>query len=165
MSDESLNRKSSADIHAIQRNPRTLYLLLVEDNPADAELFQELLELIDDFKFVSHHVDTLSSAVNEAQTKKFDCIILDLNLPDSQGIDTYKAMRQHATATAIVILSGQSDRDVMLDAIRHGADNYLIKGSCDGNRIAIAILSAMRSYLEQHKQDDSRAPIDIDHTG
>jgi DNA-binding NarL/FixJ family response regulator len=152
----------STEIHSIKRGHAVVSLLLVEDNPADVALFEELLELIQDFKFVSYHVTSLRSAIDSVSGDKFDCIVLDLNLPDSQGLQTYKDMRKHALATAIVILSGEAERETMLHALRAGADNYLIKGSSDGNRIAIAILSAMRNYSEAKKRTEYVVSEDID---
>jgi DNA-binding response OmpR family regulator len=152
----------STEIHSIQRGHAVVSLLLVEDNPADVALFEELLELIEDFRFVSHHVTSLKSAIATIADDSFDCIVLDLNLPDSQGLRTYTELRKHAFATAIVILSGEAERETMLHSLRAGADNYLIKGSCDGNRIAIAILSAIRNYSEAKKQAECISPEDID---
>jgi DNA-binding NarL/FixJ family response regulator len=144
----------TSDIQAIQRGFRVVSLLLVEDNPADVALFEELLEQVEDFKFSLTNVASLRGAIELAANESFDCIVLDLNLPDSQGLQTYREMRKHAPATAMVILSGRSEREIMLRALRDGADNYLIKGSCDGNRIAIAILSAMRNYVDTENSAD-----------
>lgn len=148
--DEFLKQYSNQNdlMRSLRRGAQTAYILLVEDNPADAALFKELLECVQDFKFTSQHVRTLKAALDATDQEEFDCIILDLNLPDSLGLDTFKIMREHAPSIAIVMLTGQSDRDLIMRALREGADNYLIKGSCDGNRIAIAILSAMRNYAE-----------------
>jgi DNA-binding response OmpR family regulator len=135
------------------RSAQMIRLLLVEDNPDDADLFTELLDPVEEFDFVAKTVDSLNNAIKEIKTQKYDCIVVDLGLPDSQGLDTYKAIRGCASLTAIVVLTGQSDRDTMLAALRMGADNYLIKGTSDGNRIAVAILNSMRNYLRK----DSRS--------
>lgn len=129
----------------MKRTARKLNLLLVEDERADAELFKELVASLE-IKFSCTHVQDLAMAIAATETRSFDCIVLDLNLPDSRGIATYRIMRRHALETAIVILTGQPQREDMMEALRLGADNYLIKGTCNANRIAVAIMSALRDY-------------------
>lgn len=137
-----------------KRMPRVPRLLLVEDNPADAFLFQEQLELVDDFRCLLDRVDSLVSAVAAVKAQRYDCIILDLNLPDSQGISSYKILRDNAPNTAIVILTGESDRFMMARALTEGADSYLLKGACDGNRIALAVISAMRNHSDEEQRTE-----------
>lgn len=148
----------SASSHTL-RQSRVPRLLLVEDNPADVALFEEQLEFVDEFHFCLEWVDTLSSAILAVQKGKFDCIILDLSLPDSQGLDTFQTMRKHAMTTAIVILTGETDRDVMARALTQGADSYLLKGSCVGNRIAISVISAMRNFAAEHHERTEWVPM------
>jgi CheY-like chemotaxis protein len=81
----------------------------------------------------------------EKLTAPFDAILLDLNLPDSFGVDTVKKMRASAPTTPIIVLTAMEDRVVIKEAVDNGADSYLIKDKTDGNRMAVGILWAMRA--------------------
>jgi DNA-binding response OmpR family regulator len=119
-------------------------ILLVEDSLTDAFLLGELLKRVTEFEFEMIHSTELSAGINQLASKEFDAIILDLELPDSFGLSTYEKIREKADNTPIIIVSGNDDRELMAEALNHGADNYLIKDAFDGNRIAIAVLSSMR---------------------
>jgi DNA-binding NarL/FixJ family response regulator len=94
------------------------------------------------------HADALGTGIQSLAEKTYDAIILDLGLPDSTGIKTFERVKAQAESIPIIILSGNNDRTVLAEVMNAGADNYLIKDSADGNRIAIAILSAIRNRLQ-----------------
>jgi DNA-binding NarL/FixJ family response regulator len=120
-------------------------ILLIEDSPTDAYLMGELLKRVSEFNFEMTHAAQLSLGLEKLAEAKFDAIILDLELPDSFGIETYEKVRREAQDTSIIIASGNDDREMMSEALKRGADNYLIKDAFDGNRVAIAVLSSMRN--------------------
>lgn len=122
-----------------------LQLLLVEDSPTDAILFKASVADVIDVKIDVTHRESLKDAISVCSTGKFDAIVLDLNLPDSAGLETFSNLRDHCSEVPIVILSGSEDRSLVNEALRAGADNYLSKNAADGNRIAIAVLSAIRN--------------------
>jgi two-component system sensor histidine kinase UhpB len=122
-----------------------LKILLIEDSPTDALLLRELLRQVTEFAFEMDHVLDLDSAVKTMSVNNFDAIVSDLGLPDSAGIKTYESIRKSAPHTPVIIVSGNHDRDLLTDVLNRGADNYLIKDNFDGNRVAIAILSAIRN--------------------
>jgi DNA-binding response OmpR family regulator len=130
-------------------NTKPLSILLIEDSPTDAELLREHLESVTEFSFEMEHVRSLAEGLIESSKRIYDAIILDLGLPDSIGIETFERLKQHNKTIPVLILSGNDDRALLAEAMNKGADNYLIKNSADGNRVAIAILSAIRNRLEK----------------
>src|ERR1035438_3059910 len=101
-----------------------LSILLVEDSPSDAVLLQEALT--DDgraeFKFTL--VETWAQAAEELKAKTFDVLLLDLSLPDSSGRETFVRARAEAPHLPIVVMTGQADESVGLEAVRHGIQDY-----------------------------------------
>ena len=120
-------------------------ILLVEDNLGDAGLLRAAIADIgrDLFSFQLAHVDRLSSAVAALQGERFDVVLLDLSLPDSSGLQTVRGMRQADPAIPIVVMSGLSDEQVALEAMRMGAQDYLVKGQIDSGMIVRAINHAI----------------------
>jgi signal transduction histidine kinase len=104
-----------------------LRVLLVEDNPGDARLIRELLrEAAEEFDLA--HVDRISSAVEAVDASPPDVVLLDLSLPDAQGMVSLQRMLEAAPEAAVVILTGLDDREVARRALGAGAQDYLVKG-------------------------------------
>ena len=108
---------------------RALHILLVEDNPADARLFELLFERsggADGGPAIIQRAETLGAALHTLGTAPpCDVVLLDLTLPDSEGLDTLRALRERFPALPIVVLSGLSDQTIALRSpahpfIRHG---------------------------------------------
>ncbi len=126
-----------------------LRLLLVEDSASDAALLRSLLGEVEDFPFELDHAPDLASAQSFVAAGSYEAILLDLGLPDSSGFTTYEKMRARAENSPIIIVTGNEDRTMLNQALKSGADNYLIKDAFDGNRIAVAILAAIRNRTAQ----------------
>jgi len=120
-------------------------ILLVEDNLGDAGLLRAAIADIgcELFNFQLAHTDRLASAVAALQGERFDVVLLDLSLPDSSGLQTVRGMRQADPAIPIVVMSGLSDEQVALEAMRMGAQDYLVKGQIDSGMIVRAINHAI----------------------
>src|SRR5690606_21189791 len=104
----------------------TRSLLLVEDNPADANLVRMYLSEPDgDFDVV--HVSNVSDAVAALQAKPIDLILLDLRLPDSQGVETVETIRAAARSIPIIALSGLEDERLGESCVSNGAEDFLAK--------------------------------------
>ncbi len=114
-------------------------VLLVEDNPGDARLARELLGEVESFEFELEHVERLADAVAALNRARFDVVLLDLSLPDSQGLDGIAALQKAGPTVPIVVLTGRSDDGVAIDVLKAGADDYLIKGQGDGHLMVRAI--------------------------
>jgi PAS domain S-box-containing protein len=118
-------------------------ILLIEDNPADARLLQEMLVEIKDVSFELEWVDQLSTGLKRLAKGGFDAILLDLSLPDSQGLATFAQVYAQAPHIPISVLSGLDDTSLAVKAVREGAQDYLVKGRIDGNLLARAIRYAI----------------------
>ena len=129
-----------------------LRALLVEDDPADAALVTRLLRRTRPDGFDVTIADRLEAAVAAlaAAPDGFDVVLADLGLPDSCGIATLDGLTQAAPAVAVVVLTGQDDEALALDAVRRGAQDDLVKGSGDG-----AILSRVVRYAIERKATEA----------
>jgi len=122
-----------------QRPTRTL---LVEDNPGDAFLVQEQLSQAGCF-FDVRSADHLSAAFDSVKHTQPDVVLLDLNLPDSQGTDTIRKMVQKVPNVPVLVLTGQDDEELALKAVQEGAQDYLLKSHLDRRHLVRAIKYAI----------------------
>jgi len=129
---------------------KTFRVLLVEDNPLDVRLVLRLLEPLNQ-GVPCRHVTRLSDALTELNREKFDVVLLDLNLDDSNGFDTFLAVREAATSAAILVLSGSESVELAIRTVREGAQDYLVKGSFDQK----LLLRAIQYALERKASEDA----------
>ena len=118
---------------------KRLQILVVEDNAGDYLLIEQMLLEIRDFQKDIVHVDALAHAIQNLQTKNFDVVLLDLSLPDSYGIDSFFRISQHSPQTPVLILSGLNDTRFAHDAVKNGAQDYLVKGDFEEKLLAKSI--------------------------
>jgi len=128
-------------------------ILLVEDNAGDARLTQESLATQKVDKFTMVHVASLAAACSRLRGEHFDAVVLDLSLPDSHGSATLSSLRQQAPSIPIVVLTGLSDEATAIEAVKIGAQDYLVKGEADGNTLA----RRLRFAIERHRSSSARA--------
>jgi len=126
---------------------KILKLLLVEDNPGDARLLQETLHDVESLKFDIHTVDNLSSAIETLGLEDFDIVLLDLTLPDSQGLETCMKLRGEYPEIPVIVLTGLDDEKIALRALHQGAQDYLVKGKFETS----LLLRSMRYGIERKK--------------
>jgi signal transduction histidine kinase len=124
-------------------SPLPIRLLLVEDGVADARLLQHVLAEASEESFQMTHVELLAEAVCRLQSERFDAILLDLSLPDSRGVGTVAQVNAVAPHLPIVVLTGLDDKAMGMEAVRQGAQDFLIKGHVGGRLLARAIRYAM----------------------
>ncbi len=132
----------------------TVRVLLVEDNAADAFLFRQALEASGMVKFELTHVPRLIDARECLFSGNFDLVMVDLGLPDSQGLDTYRSVRTFAAGLPLVVLTGLDDDAMGMQALREGAHDYLIKGQLTPRALARAARYAIekKEHQEQLRQ-------------
>ena len=132
--------------------------LLVEDNPGDARLIQEMLAEIRSVPIDVKCAERLNIALNLIEQSEFDVVLLDLTLPDSRGLETCITLRSEAPHIPIIILTGLDDEALALKAVRNGAQDYLVKGQVHGDLIARAIRYAIQRHLAEKVLQASRIP-------
>ena len=134
-----------------------LNILLVEDSPSDAELLRESLIQNGQGRIEFTHVESLAEGLDCLRREHFDVLLLDLSLPDSAGRDTFLRARAAAPDVPIVVLTGFGDESAGLEAVRHGIQDYLIKGQAFGPQTARAIRYAIeRKRAEEELQKLNR---------
>lgn len=132
--------------------------LLVEDNEGDAFLLKKQLTYSKETHFDLTHVDRLSIAVKLLQRELFDVILLDLSLPDSNGLETFLSLKTIAPHLPIVLLTGLNDESLALKAVREGAQDYLIKGQATTEVLIRSVNYAIERmhHLEKIHQSEVR---------
>jgi signal transduction histidine kinase/DNA-binding NarL/FixJ family response regulator len=102
-------------------------VLLIEDNPGDVELVRRRLAGVRGVPFHLTTADTLEGGIAAYHAQPSDVVLLDLNLPDSGGLETIDAFRAEVREAPLVVLTGTSDLDTAVQALRRGADDYIGK--------------------------------------
>jgi len=128
-------------------------ILLIEDNPADASLIQDFFGL----KFKTGEIElasTLSAGIEKVKDIMFNLIILDLGLPDSDGINTFHTLRSF-TRSPVVILTGHQEDGVGIAAVKAGAQDYLIKGT-DADALYRSINYAIERHSRKNLENEIR---------
>jgi DNA-binding NarL/FixJ family response regulator len=137
--------------------PRFLKLVLVDDNPADARLVHLMLQdkLPDDHHLA--HFERLSEAVEAMRVSAPHLLLLDMSLPDAQGVEAVRTVLAVFPDLPIVVLTGHDDEQMATAAVRAGAQDYLVKGKVD----AEGLIRAMRYAVERKlaELERSAAPM------
>jgi PAS domain S-box-containing protein len=120
------------------RNEKVIRIILVEDNPGDALIIEEMLKEIYDNKFELNRFQRVDDGLKHLN-EDFDIMLLDLNLPDSQGIETFNTMNKHAPELPIIILTGLIDEELAINIVSEGAQDYLVKGQIDKQLLSRSI--------------------------
>lgn len=132
-------------------NDKQIQVLLVEDNLPDARLIREILAEGGMQHFEIEWIDRLSKALEYASTADVDIVLLDLSLPDSQGLETFTALHARMPAVPIIVLSGLDDERLAIKAVQDGAQDYLVKGQADSNLLERAISYAIERKKTERK--------------
>ena len=116
----------------------SMKILLIEDNPGDARLVKEML-YEEGAKVNLDCAARLEEGLKQLKDKVYDIILLDLNLPDSNGFETFLELHKLNPDIPAIILTGIDDKELGLEAVRKGAQDYLVKGKFDGNLLIRSI--------------------------
>jgi PAS domain S-box-containing protein len=132
-----------------------ILVLLVEDNPGDARLVREMLRNSSDV--VIHHVDRLATGLEYISTRQVDVVLLDLGLPDSDGLETLRVFIESSPdSPPVVVLTGQDDEAIGVQAVSEGAQDYLIKNNVTGaviNRVLHYAIERRRIVVKLQQSD------------
>ncbi len=129
--------------------PNPKRILVVEDNRADAVLLQEMLMRNAQGQFDLSWTSSLRETLDRIERESFDAVLLDLSLPDSHGLDTITRLCTTVPAMPILVITGLTDEQIATEAVRCGAEDYLVKGQTDARSIVRAIRYAIdRKHVE-----------------
>lgn len=131
------------------RSEKTIRVLIVEENVHDLAFLRLMLASIKPVRFEIAHASNLFSALEELR-KGPDIVLLDLNLPDSEDLKALRVVRAHEPFIPIIILAGMEDRRKAVEALAHGAQDYLVKGQVDGHLLESIILRQVEVKASEH---------------
>lgn len=126
-----------------------LKILLVEDNPGDARLIGEMLKESGNTHFIINNVTSLNDGIEYIKKETFDLILLDLELPDCQGLSTLENITPYTQDIAVMVLTGLADEAIGIQAVQNGAQDYFIKG-----QVNASILSRSMRYAVERKKTE-----------
>lgn len=144
---------------------KAVRILLVEDDSAFAVAIQQLIQRKAPFDADVVTVYSLKDALMKIEEKSIDVVLLDLNLRDSYGIETVVQMRQCASGTPIIILTGQNDEELAIRALQEGAQDYLVKGDIDGKLLFRSVQYAIERGKMVAEREDFVATLTHDLKG
>jgi two-component system, NarL family, sensor histidine kinase UhpB len=128
---------------------------IIEDNPGDLLLLKTQLEAAGWPLKNSQDISTLSEAVENLKTHKPSVIIIDLNLPDSNGLETFLTVQGLVPEVPIIILSGTDDTPLSIQAVQAGAQDFLVKGEFEEKLLLKTILYSIERKKAQLKIEDA----------
>ena len=140
-------------------NQRTI--LLVEDNALDARLLRELLADAEALNGAERYeiinAQRLQTALGLLAHRSFDAILLDLSLPDANGLETFERLFEHASDIPIVVMTGLDDDALALSAVQKGAQDYLVKGQVT----TPLLVRAIRYAVERHRMQSQLRTLSL----
>jgi diguanylate cyclase (GGDEF)-like protein/PAS domain S-box-containing protein len=142
-------------------------MLLIEDNPGDARLIREMFREQGTQDVELEHVQCMEDAERFLALQAVDIILLDLGLPDVQGLDAVRRARKAAPGVPLVVLSGLDDESMAIQAMKEGAQDYLIKGQIEPRELVRALRYAVerKNIEESLYEEKERAQVTLDCIG
>jgi PleD family two-component response regulator len=137
------------DVHELKK------VLLIEDNKGDARLLEEMLKEVESIVFKLVWTDRISSGLKYLKRGGFELVLLDLGLPDSEGFETFQRVHDAVPDLPIIVMTGLNDETFAVEAVRKGAQDYLVKGQVDPNML----IRAMRYAIERKKLEIEREKL------
>jgi PAS domain S-box-containing protein len=134
-------------------------VLIIDDNSIDRDLFRRMLES------QSSRFRCIEGEHGEAGLEQFhllrpDCIILDLNLPDIDGLDLLRALLEGPDQCPVIVMTAYGSEQVAVEAMKGGAADYIVKGSVRGDALAHTIDNAMEKWALRRQVDQQRAALE-----
>jgi PAS domain S-box-containing protein len=125
--------------------------LLIEDNAGDARMIEVLLSQAQGQGFELRSADRLSAGLDQLSVGDVNIILLDLSLPDSEGLATLEQVHAKAPDVPIVVITGHDDEELAIHSVQRGADDYLVKGRLDGD----VLVRTMRYAIERKQSAET----------
>jgi Flp pilus assembly CpaE family ATPase len=134
-----------------------LTVLLIEDSPEYAELVQRWLSPKNDVEFILNWTDSLGAGLDRLERGGVDAILLDLGLPDSQGLGTFTTANIRASGVPIIVLSGGDTESLALQMIQQGAQDYIVKSACNSDVLIKTLQYAVGRSSQKVMADEETA--------
>ncbi|MCP3924807.1 MAG: response regulator [Desulfobacterales bacterium] len=129
----------------------SISVLLIEDNPVDIEIIKTMLKKAIDIDFILKCSNNLSDGLKSLIQNNIDVILLDLSLPDSDGIETFAKIKAHTPHIPVIVLTGHmDDKAIAMKALRAGAQDYLLKGQINKTMI----VRSLRYAIERKRAEE-----------
>ncbi len=136
-----------------EKNTSSIKILIVEDDLVDLKLLERLLSRSPLSQAIVQSATYLEAAKQMLREEQFDIVLSDLGLPDSCGLEAVKGLQECSPDTPLIVLSGLDDEATAVSAVKHGVQDYLIKGQVDGQVLVRAIQYAIeRKKSERNLQ-------------
>ena len=129
-------------------NKPIIRVLLIEDNEGDVRLMREWLAESRDVEFELLWSQTLNQALEKLRVEAIDAALVDLTLPDSRGLDTFARVYRAKTGIPIIVLTGQDDEAIATEAVKNGAQDYLVKQNLNSSHW---LIRALRYAIERKR--------------
>ena len=126
-------------------------ILIVEDNPADFQRLQAMIGKAPHASVELFHENRLDGGVQRLAQGSLDVALLDLGLPDSQGLETFTSLHAAAPRIPMIVLSGDENEDWAVEAVRQGAQDYLMKNQLSGP----LLMRAMQYAIERKQAEEA----------
>ncbi len=140
-------------------NPEPLVVLLIEDDRVDARYIEVLLAESDTLRFELRHVERLAEGLKMLEQGGIDVVLLDLNLIETRGQDTLEAMQDAYALVPVVVMTTVGDEALSLEAMRRGAQDYLVKGEPDSESLITSLRYAIERFRAEQKVRESEARL------
>lgn len=134
---------------------KLIEILLIEDNPGDARLIKEYLSDAANITFNLQICDRLAQGIDIAESSDINVILLDLKLPDSEGLDTFQKIFGAAPHVPIIVLSGLNDETIAIRAVQMGAQDYLVKDKVESD----LLVRTIRYAIERKKAEEEHQTL------
>jgi signal transduction histidine kinase len=146
---------------------KRIRILLVEDSETDVVLLKGAFEDIHGFEHELVHVQRLADGLARMQEEPVDVVLLDLGLPDSQGVDTFTKLHRQAPNVPVLILTGLNDESAGVSAISQGAEDFIVKNQVQPSVLARSVRYAIerqrqKSELEHVREELQRTNNHLD---
>lgn len=139
-------------------------VLVIEDSPTAVAIIRGLLARVGEGFFQVESAGTLADGTAYIGRHNVQVILLDLTLPDSEGLDTFREIYRHASHLPIVVLSGTDDENIAMEAVREGAQDYLVKGKVDSKALTHSVRYAVerkRAEMAQIQQERFQGALEM----
>lgn len=140
---------------------KPIKVLLVEDNPGDSRLIREMLVEATGAAFDLEYASRLQAGLEHLSGGRIEVVLLDLGLPDSQGLETLTKTYDQAPEVPIIVLTGLNDETLGVQAVNKGAQDYLIKGQVDKNLLVRTIRYAIERKRAEDRERQLQLQLDL----